>query len=102
MSDHNHIVSEDVRILAVRPGSLDDPGRKTLEDIGVTVIEMENPDELRLVSLEALIPANVALQCALDALVAKNVSVAHDNFARFGRLVHACLLSTTDTEREEG
>lgn len=55
-------------ILPVKPGTLSAEDKAALREIGVVVIEHENPSELRILNTLSEIPASDMLRCALKAL----------------------------------
>lgn len=60
---------EQISILPVKPGTLNDDSKAALREVGVVVIEHENPTELRMLSPMTEVPASDMLRCAMKALV---------------------------------
>lgn len=74
------------RIMVVEPGGLTDADKEKLEAAGIIVIETDS--ELKLLSADPLLPPDVALQCALKAMVSStHQSTTESNHARFGKAV---------------
>ena len=59
---------ENVSILPAKPGSISEESKTALREVGVIVIEHENPSELRLISPNTEVPASAMLACAMEAM----------------------------------
>ena len=56
-------------ILVVKPGQISQEDKKTLAKEGVVVIEMENPNELRVINpIDSIAEGDDIFTCAIDAL----------------------------------
>lgn len=56
-------------ILPVKPGSLSEQAIEKLEAIGITVIEHEEPSQIRLIRPSVDVEAGTLLKCAMQALM---------------------------------
>lgn len=76
-------------LLPVQPGSLSDYDRDQLRAMGVTVIEHENPSELRLLRPCSELDSSTLLRCAMKALayVGDNFNQGLQQRAMFARFV---------------
>ncbi len=59
----------EVTLLPVKPGTLNDDDKAALRDAGVIVIEHDNPAELRLITPCSELNGNDMLRCAMKALL---------------------------------
>lgn len=61
-------------IVAVKPGSISKIDKEALSGAGVIVVEIENPEDLRLLVAEPLLSADELLYAAMKGVMLSNIS----------------------------
>jgi len=56
-------------IAAVKPGAISEQDKAAMSEAGIIVIEMENPDDIRLIVVEPLMPPDDILYAAMSGLM---------------------------------
>lgn len=88
---------DEVTLLPVKPGSLTIEDKTILREVGVIVIEHENPHEIRLLRPSAEVAASDLLMCAMKALA---TSDADYNKGTLQRASFTKFLADTMVKRE--
>jgi hypothetical protein len=84
-------------LLPVKPGSLSKEDKAALREVGVIVIEHDNPETLRLLKPWAEVDSNQMLMCAMNALCDETVG-SQGARSFFTKLLHKVMLERLNTE----
>jgi len=73
-------------IIAVKPGSINDADKAALVAAGHFVIVMENPEDVRVISEEAIFPTGDVIMSLLKAIHGSSMECHHFVKELYGRL----------------
>lgn len=76
-------MSNEICLLPIKPGVLDSYDKQELKKVGIIVLEVENPEEIKLIRPTIELSANQLTRSAIEALMELcDGSLTHSRFVR--------------------